>query len=351
MVVNCMERTVIDGVEYVPLSEVKELNGDIVIINTSGGDLDLTPVLKLSVVAKIKILWAHGFICPRGLEELDLDFVYSVSNHLRDVIHKDWGVSLERIFVAYNPYDESIFSFIEKEKLNRDPYRLVYFSHPSKGLNPALAILGRLRSIDERYHLVVMGGPKLWGQPDELMLDAEGVIYRGLTGQVEVVRELRQCAFSLCLQAREEPFGLVVVESMRAGCVVLASPVGAYPEIIQDGIDGYLITGNHDSSKARNDAGNLILQLSNDQRAFNTISNNASTIIWNSTTMARTWVEHWYRVLGLTSKDDQSLATEHRICDACGGEEFMLSDGFHCCSCGMYRKWSDGQVVLERNGY
>ena len=43
--------------------------------------------------------------------------------------------------------------------------------------------------------------------------------------------------------------------------------------------------------------------------------------------MAQTWVEHWQSVLGLTRKDDQSLATEHRICDA-GGilESYLQAD-------------------------
>lgn len=38
----------------------------------------------------------------------------------------------------------------------------------------------------------------------------------------------------------EEPFGLVMVEAMACGAPVLATPRGAVPEIVKDGISGYL---------------------------------------------------------------------------------------------------------------
>ena len=37
-----------------------------------------------------------------------------------------------------------------------------------------------------------------------------------------------------------EPFGLVAIESLACGTPVLARPVGALPEIVRDGIDGFL---------------------------------------------------------------------------------------------------------------
>jgi glycosyltransferase involved in cell wall biosynthesis len=36
-----------------------------------------------------------------------------------------------------------------------------------------------------------------------------------------------------------EPFGLVAVEALACGTPVIARPLGALPEIIREGIDGY----------------------------------------------------------------------------------------------------------------
>jgi glycosyltransferase involved in cell wall biosynthesis len=39
----------------------------------------------------------------------------------------------------------------------------------------------------------------------------------------------------------EEPFGLVMIEALLAGCPVVAYPLGAAPEIVEDGVTGFLV--------------------------------------------------------------------------------------------------------------
>jgi len=48
----------------------------------------------------------------------------------------------------------------------------------------------------------------------------------------------------------EEPFGLVMVEALLAGCPVIASPRGAAPEIVEDGRMGFLVDGVRDMAAA-----------------------------------------------------------------------------------------------------
>jgi glycosyltransferase involved in cell wall biosynthesis len=40
-----------------------------------------------------------------------------------------------------------------------------------------------------------------------------------------------------------EPFGLVMIEALATGTPVVATPVGSAPELVDDGVTGYLRTG------------------------------------------------------------------------------------------------------------
>ena len=339
MVVNCPKRARIDGVEYLPLAEVGEIRGDVLIFNTSGGGLDLSPAHKLDIDVGLRWVWTSGTMKPTGLDQLSHDFVYAKSNFLRDVVEREWGVAQERIFVAYNGFEEEVFRRAERRTPPRDRHRLVYFSHPSKGLDTAIAILGELRAREARYHLVVCGGAGLWGQEESVVPQTAGVAYRGLIGQRELAVELLRSTFSLSLQARLEPFGMVITEAMRAGCIVLASPVGAYAELIRDGEDGFIVPGDHQSESVRRQAAELIVALESNPGASGYVRRNAQHVIWDTDTMVRVWEGHWEWWFRKQSGNAyRALPAGMAGCPHCGGGRLWLADGYHCLVCGRYQR-------------
>src|SRR6185312_750954 len=51
----------------------------------------------------------------------------------------------------------------------------------------------------------------------------------------------------------DEPFGLVMIEAMACGTPVLAFPGGAVPEVVKDGISGYICNSVEDmAGRAKN---------------------------------------------------------------------------------------------------
>ena len=343
MVVNCSRRERIDGVEYIPLGKARRIEGDVLVANTSGGAMDLRPVLDLETNVRLRLVWAHGTIKPVGLEDVGCDYLYAVSNFVADVAHSDWGIPRERIFVVYNAYEEELFSQAEDQKPVRDPFRLVYFSHPSKGLDTAIAVLKRLRAVNPRFHLLVFGGPGLWGQEETELIQEEGLRYKGLIGQRELASELLQCSFSLQLQEREEPGALAIVDAMRAGCIIVGSPVGCYPEMVENGRAGLLIQGDHRTNKTRDQAATTILGLVKDQNACASLRRYAQTVIWECEMMARAWTGHWdWWYSGENGEAISNGTYDAQPCSSCGGRRLLLEDGYHCVGCGRYERNNGG---------
>jgi glycosyltransferase involved in cell wall biosynthesis len=336
-VVNCPGRECIDGVEYVPLREGRRIEADVLILNTSGGDLDLTPALGVDTHARLRIVWAHGTTRPAGLDRVSFDCLYAVSNFVASIAQREWALPLARIFVAYNGFEEGYFDGAERDDIPRDPFRLAYVSHPSKGLSAAKAVLRILRRANPRFHLVVFGGRGLWGDVEAVPIREEGVEYRGLIGQRDLATELERCAFSLNLQTRLEPFGMALLESLRAGCLVVASPVGAFREMVENGRNGFLIPGDPGTEEVQAAAAEQVLSLSRDPSLATEVHNRARSVPWSSDVMAATWSGHWdWWLGGRASPGEGRVTAGARACPRCGTPTLQLADGGHCVECSWY---------------
>jgi glycosyltransferase involved in cell wall biosynthesis len=72
-------------------------------------------------------------------------------------------------------------------------------------------------------------------------VDGTNVIFEGEVSD-ERKRELYAGARALLFPIQwEEPFGLVMIESMACGTPVLATPRGSVPEIVADGVSGFIV--------------------------------------------------------------------------------------------------------------
>ena len=67
------------------------------------------------------------------------------------------------------------------------------------------------------------------------------VTYVGAVDPAERDRLLGSARALLHLITFEEPFGLSVVESLATGTPVIATPLGSMPELIRDGVTGFLV--------------------------------------------------------------------------------------------------------------
>jgi hypothetical protein len=119
---------------------------------------------------------------------------------------------------------------------------------------------------------------------------------------------------------------------MGAGCLVVASDIGAYPELIRHGYDGFLVAGRHDAPETLGRAARLILDLAAAPGLAATVRRNAeaSPLPWS--VVARAWMEQWRRSLG------GEAGTWGEPCPECGGGIYALADGYHCGACGRFSR-------------
>jgi glycosyltransferase involved in cell wall biosynthesis len=94
----------------------------------------------------------------------------------------------------------------------------------------------------------------LWADspPAPLVLATTRPVDRPLPSRVQVIHLDRaqmpaawaRAALAVVPSTWAEPFGMVAMESLAAGTPVVASDVGALPEVVRDGVDGLLVPRN-----------------------------------------------------------------------------------------------------------
>ena len=330
VICNCKRAHEYCHVRYVPLDQARAIDADVLIVHSTAGT-SVGGLFDMAVAARMRILLVDGIPQPPASEQMHADWVYPCSNFIAGVIQESWCLPGAEIFVSHHGIKRlkpSLFSVFQR----RDPFRLIYTSHPSKGLDSAVAVTRRLRALDSRFVLHCYGGDQLWGGVAVTPESEEGIQYHGLVGQNDLLRCYARSGFAPHLQSREEPFGICLAEAMGAGCIVVASPVGAFPELVKSDRNGVFIDGAHESEAARDLAAASILRLVRNPSERRLMSQRASSFPLDWDTVAKTWTGHWN---WLTSgRPVESLVQ----CEKCEGQRLPLADGMHCLKCGLYSR-------------
>lgn len=111
--------------------------------------------------------------------------------------------------------------------------------HPDKGISDAIDIAARVGR-----RLVICGivqDAGYYAERIEPRIDGERVVYRGSVGPEERTEVLASAAVLLHPIHFAEPFGLSVIEAMACGTPVVAYRRGSMPEVIDDGVTGFVV--------------------------------------------------------------------------------------------------------------
>lgn len=231
--------------ESLHISQVMEQADEFDIIHNH---YDFLPLTYSGLVKTPMVTTIHGFSSPKILPVYKK---YNSKTHYVSISNADRSAELDYIRTVYHGIDVEKFTLVKE----RGDY-LVYFGriHPDKGTADAIQV-AKLAGMK----LVIAGIVQDTAYFEESVKPFlnNDIRFIGSVGPEERDNVLGN-AFALLHPIHfDEPFGLSVVEAMACGTPVLAFGRGSMPEIIQDGINGYIVSNTKEMTRRLLDIKNI----------------------------------------------------------------------------------------------
>ncbi|AGY59869.1 glycosyltransferase family 4 protein [Gloeobacter kilaueensis] len=150
------------------------------------------------------------------------------------------GLGLNYCSTVYNGIDSQLYQF--RAESAQEPYlAFVGRISPEKGPLQAIEVArrtgwtlkmaGKVDPVDRRFY----------SEQVEPLIDGVQIQYLGEVSHHQKAELLGGAVATLFPITWREPFGLVMIESMACGTPVIGMALGAAPEVIRDGVTGYLV--------------------------------------------------------------------------------------------------------------
>ncbi|MDQ1427734.1 MAG: alpha-maltose-phosphate synthase [Acidimicrobiaceae bacterium] len=184
------------------------------------------------------------------------DAVIAVSSGMRDDVLRIYpAIDPVRVTVIYNGVDATEYEpdpgtdALVRHGIDPDRQMVVFVGRitAQKGI---LELLAAARSLDSSAQLVLCAAaPDNPAIEEAVRAAVSGLRASGRNGVVwidtalprdETIQVLSHASVFVC-PSQYEPFGLVNIEAMACGAPVVATATGGIPEIVVDGVTGYLV--------------------------------------------------------------------------------------------------------------
>jgi len=173
--------------------------------------------------------------------------VTAISEYLREVTLKEFDIQrpIEMIpnFVNCDVFQPAKDNSRREEFAPGNEKVLVHLSNfrPVKRVPDVIEIFALVRKEIPAKLLMIGDGPDR--ATAEWMVHQNGLASAvTFLGKQSQVQELLNCADLMLLPSDLESFGLAVLEAMACGVPAVCSRVGGVPEVVSDGVEGYLVT-------------------------------------------------------------------------------------------------------------
>lgn len=234
---------------------IEDINPDIIHVHSTWAGLFVRlPYLFKKKKAKI-IYQSHGwaflmdtsnykkniYALLEKILAISTDKIINISNYEQKQAIK-YGLNKNKMIMIYNGVEDKENNSNLKLNWDKNKINLLFVGRldRQKGLDLFLNVYDKMKL--KNMHLYVIGTSVL---DDNLPKSTEYVTYLGWVDNKDIDVYYQACD-AVIMPSRWEGFGLVAVEAMRNLKPVIASNVGALPELIKNNINGYIFDIKND---------------------------------------------------------------------------------------------------------
>ncbi|MFU0825335.1 glycosyltransferase family 4 protein [Clostridium sp.] len=201
------------------------------------------------------------------------------SNYMKEQIANVFSTPREKIWII--PNGVKVENFLEKNDLynvrkryaKEDEKIVLYIGRHvfEKGIHILINTMPKILKENNKIKFVIAGTGSMTEELKDMVLNEgleEKVIFTGYVSEEEK-NKLYRISDAAVFPSIYEPFGIVALEAMAAGCPVVVSDIGGFSEIIRDRINGLKFMSG--STSSLNDS---LLELLNNTELANKLREN-----------------------------------------------------------------------------
>lgn len=182
-----------------------------------------------------KFFYSKGVIIPVAISD---ESKKSFENFYQ--VSKVYKINNGRSFIQPTPFKENVNSEINRLKETNNDFVFIHVArhHLSKNQNLLIEVFNTLSKEKYSFILLIIGQGFENGEGFELQKKADNRIK--FLGTRKNVGDYLLCADAFCLTSIYEGLPISLLEALSCGCKPICTPVGGIPNIITDGVTGYL---------------------------------------------------------------------------------------------------------------
>lgn len=195
-----------------------------------------TANVLLSIVEKAYLNSVNGFICN---SLTSLNTLQNLTNLQQPALIAPPGG--DRFGIMLSDHE------IRQRALQQGPLKMLFLGNviPRKGLSQ---LIGALADCDRKQWLLEIVGSISMDKKYSLLIKSliqkhhliDNISFCGVINGTELAQKIARSQL-LCMPYSYEGFGIVTLEAQSLGLPVIGSASGATPELVSDGINGYLV--------------------------------------------------------------------------------------------------------------